>query len=163
MPQFDPAVWPTQLFWLAVLFVILLVVMAKFALPPIAGVLEEREARIDERLRRAEHLRLDAEEAAAAYESLMASARAEAHALVQQARDKAQEEATARNAVLTEKLQAQLAEAEARIAAARDKAMGELATVAVDLVSGITERLLGEPFERAAVTAAVTKVMKERA
>jgi F-type H+-transporting ATPase subunit b len=161
MPQFDPNVWPTQLFWLAVIFAILVFIMAKYALPPIATMLEEREVRIEDRLRKAEHLKHDAEDAAAAYDKMIADARAEAQALARKVTDEAQQEASKRHAELAEKLHQQVEAAEARIAKARDEAIAGLKDVATDLVGDIVQRLVGETFDRGAITATVATVMKE--
>ena len=46
MPQFDPAVWPPRLVWLALSFVILYLLMARIALPRVGGIL--RRYRLDE-------------------------------------------------------------------------------------------------------------------
>ncbi len=163
MPQFDPNVWPPQLFWLAVLFIILVILMAKVALPPIAEILEEREARIDDQLRKAENLKRDAEDAAEAYEKTISAARADAQAVLQAVRDEAQVEATRRSAELSQRLHTELATAEARIAEARNRAIAELKDVATDLVGSITERLIGESYERAKIAATVDAVMREAA
>ena len=64
MPQFDPAVWSPQLIWLAISFVALYFLMSRVALPRISDVLEEREFKISDALRKAEGLRDDAEDAA---------------------------------------------------------------------------------------------------
>ena len=52
--------------------------MARVALPRVSEALEEREFRINESLRKAERLRLQAEDAIAAYERMMADVRAKA-------------------------------------------------------------------------------------
>ena len=44
MPQLDPATFPTQLFWLAVVFVVLLILMARVGLPRVREVVETRAA-----------------------------------------------------------------------------------------------------------------------
>jgi F-type H+-transporting ATPase subunit b len=163
MPQFDPNVWPTQIFWLAVLFALLVWLMAKVALPPITNILEEREVRIEDRLRRAEHLKREAESVAAAYERTIAEARAEAQAMVQRVRDQAQQQESERHAALTASLNQQIEAAERRIAAARNEALGKVADVASDLVGSITEKLIGEAFEKAAIKSTVENVMKEAA
>ena len=42
MPQLNPEFFASQIFWLIISFAILYVVMAKFALPKIADVIESR-------------------------------------------------------------------------------------------------------------------------
>jgi F-type H+-transporting ATPase subunit b len=161
MPQFDPAVWPTQLFWLAVSFVVLYLLMARVALPRISSILEEREFRIGDSLRRAESLKQDAEAAVAAYEKLMADARAKAQEQVHSVRESAARDAAERHAELNDRLSAEVAAAETRIAAARDHAIGELRGLAVEVAGAAVERLAGEKLDAATVGKAVDRTMRE--
>lgn len=161
MPQFDPAVWPTQLFWLTVSFVVLYLLMARVALPRISTILEEREFRINDSLRRAESLKQDAEAAVAAYEKLMADARAKAQEQVHSVRERAAQDAAERHAELNDRLSAEVAAAETRIAAARDQAIGELRGLAVDVAGAAVERLVGETLDPATVGRAVDGSMRE--
>ena len=160
MPQFDPAVWPTQLFWLAVSFVVLYLLMARVALPRISTILEEREFRINDSLRRAESLKQDAEAAVAAYEKLMADARAKAQDQVHSVRERAARDAAERHAELNDRLSAEVAAAETRIAGARDQAIGELRGLAVDVAGAAVERLVGEKLDAATVGRAVDGSMQ---
>lgn len=161
MPQFDPAVWPTQLFWLTVSFVVLYLLMARVALPRISTILEEREFRINDSLRRAESLKQDAEAAVAAYEKLMADARAKAQEQVHSVRERAAQDAAERHAELNDRLSAEVAAAEGRIATARDQAIGELRGLAVEVAGAAVERLVGERVDPATVDRAVDRSMRE--
>lgn len=161
MPQFDPAVWPTQLFWLTVSFVVLYLLMARVALPRISTILEEREFRINDSLRRAESLKQDAEAAVAAYEKLMADARTKAQEQVHSVRERAAQDAAERHAELNDRLSAEVAAAEGRIATARDQAIGELRGLAVEVAGAAVERLVGERVDPATVDRAVDRSMRE--
>ena len=57
MPQFDPSVWPPQLIWMVITFVALYFLMSRVALPRITDVLEEREFKINDALRKATGLK----------------------------------------------------------------------------------------------------------
>jgi F-type H+-transporting ATPase subunit b len=163
MPQFDPTVWSPQLVWLTVTFIVLYLLMARFALPRISGILEEREFRISDSLRRAESLKLDAEAAVAAYEKLMADARAKAQDQVRTVRERAARDAAERHAELNDRLGAEVAAAEARIATARDEAVAELRGLGVDVATAAVERLTGEQLDAATVGKAVDGAMREAA
>ena len=163
MPQFDPAVWPPQFVWLIISFVALYFLMARVALPRVAEVLEERDFRINESLRKAETLRLQAEDAVAAYEKLMADARAKAHDQLHAVRERAEAEAAQRHAQLSERLSKQIADAETRIAAARGQAVAHIREVAVEVTAAAIERLIGEPADAPSVSGAVDAVLGGKA
>jgi F-type H+-transporting ATPase subunit b len=160
MPQFDPAVWSPQLIWLAISFVALYFLMARVALPRISDVLEEREFKISDALRKAEGLRDDAEDAAAEYEKMMADARAKAQEEVRTVRERAAAEAAKRHAELNGRLAADIAAAEGRIAAARDEAVAGVREIAEELSAAAIERLLGEKADPKSVVTAVDASMK---
>jgi F-type H+-transporting ATPase subunit b len=160
MPQFDPAVWPPQLIWLAISFVVLYFLMARVALPRINDVLEEREFRISDALRKAEALRDDAEDAAAEYEKMMTDARTKAQEEVRAVRERAAAEAAKRHAELNERLAGEIAEAEAHIAEARAAAVAGVREIAEELAAAAVERLVGEKADPKAVSSAVEASMK---
>jgi len=45
-PPFDPTYFASQLFWFAISFVLLYVLLSRFVLPRIGGAIEERRDRI---------------------------------------------------------------------------------------------------------------------
>ena len=87
MPQLDVALYPPQLIWLIISFVLLYLAMARVALPRISEVLEKRRDRIDGDLDKATSLKNEADKALAAYEQSMAAARTQAFAVIKEASD----------------------------------------------------------------------------
>src|SRR3546814_14500739 len=75
LPQLDPATFATQLFWGAVAFVALYLLMSRVALPRVAAVIEERGGRIGEDLDKAAQFNREAEEARAQYAKATADPR----------------------------------------------------------------------------------------
>lgn len=161
MPQFDPAVWVPQLIWLVITFMALYLLMSRVALPRVSEVLEEREVRINESLRKAERLRLNAEDAIASYEKTIADVRAKAAEEVRAAREEAAAEAAERNAQLNERLVAQISAAEQRINKAREAAIAGLRDVAVTVSGAALERLIGQQVDERSLTSAVDTVLRE--
>lgn len=154
MPQLVVEDWAPQLIWLAITFTTLYIIMARVALPRIANVLEERSVKIASDLDDAQRLKQEADDAMAAYEKALADARAKAHAIAAETRDKVNAETDRQQADLSAKLVAKAQEAEARISSERDKALSNVRDVAKDTAAAVVGNLLGNSDE-AAVSAAV--------
>ena len=76
MPQFDVTWFPPQLFWLAVLFLVLVVLMYLVAVPMVGSTIERRAAQIDQDLERAGKLKAEIDLVIAARDKAIAEARA---------------------------------------------------------------------------------------
>lgn len=148
MPQFDPSTFASQIFWLAIIFAALYVLMARVALPRIAEVLEERSERIADDLERAESLKKEADAVIEQYEAALAKARGEASSVLAQAAQEIAEVSAKRQAEFSAELGRKTDEAEARIAKAKDEAKAHVREIAVGVTSEITSKLIGvEPAE----------------
>ncbi len=161
MPQLDPAVFEPQIFWLLVSFALLYWLMKTRVIPRISDILEEREHKINDSLRKADLLRDDAEAKMAEYERTMAEARARAQDTLRAVRERIAAEAAERHAELSERLQREVAAAETRINAAREEALGDMRDMAIEISRAASERLLGAEVPARSLSAAVDHVMKE--
>jgi F-type H+-transporting ATPase subunit b len=162
MPQFDPAVWPPQAFWLIVTFAVMCLLAKYVIIPRVAAAVDDREGRISASLHRAETLKQEADAALAAYERTMADARAQAHDLVRAVRERADAEAAEQSAALNATLTKQIADAEARIHDARTQALASVRDVASGVAAAAIERLLGQPMDARTVTSAVDTALEDR-
>jgi F-type H+-transporting ATPase subunit b len=159
-PPFQVQTFPSQLFWLAVTFVALYLLMAKVALPRIAAILEARRARIADDLSTAETLKQQSAAALEAYEKALADARNRAHSIALDTRAQLMAEADARRRALEDKLNAQLTEAEKVIAATKSAAMANVHAIAVDAAAAIVEHLIGTTPSAKSIDKAVDEVLK---
>ena len=159
MPQLDPAYWPTQLFWLAITFIALYLVIWRIALPRIADVLEARQRKLDDDLKKATALKDEAQTILAEYERMRASAHASAHDVLQKAQDAMKAEGERQGHALAAKLNQQTDEAEARIAAAKDAALASLEGTVNEVVAAATEKLIGVKAGDQEIARAVGSVM----
>lgn len=161
MPQLIPADFLPQIFWLAVSFAVLYVLMARISLPKIADVLEARQDRLNGDLDQAARFKEEAEKAIAEYEKALADARAKASALALETRNRHAAEAAKKAAELEAKLAAQAKVAEQRIAAAKAQALASVRDIATDAAGALVEKLIGArpsaTETRAAVDAAVAR------
>ncbi len=159
MPQLDPAVWPTQLIWLAITFIALYLVIWRIALPRIADVLEARQRKLDDDLKKATALKEEAETILAEYEKMRADAQASAHSVLQKAQDEMKAEAERQNSEVAAKLAKQTDEAEARIAEAKTAALSSLEGTVNEVVAAATEKLIGVKAGDQEIARAVGDVM----
>jgi F-type H+-transporting ATPase subunit b len=162
MPQLDPTSFPSQLFWLAVTFIVLFLLMWRLALPGVARVLQRREEKITSDLDRAQALKSEAAEIIGAYDKALAAAREQAGAITRQAVDEMNAQAAKRTEAMSATVAQQIKAAESRIAAARGEALNQLRDVANEAASLAVAKLAGAqpPAER--IDAAVRAAMTER-
>jgi len=159
-PPFNSQTFPSQLVWLVLSFVLLYALMAKWALPQVARVIEGRQKGIAGDLAEADRLKQQSEEAVAAYEKALADARSNAQAIANETRDKQAAEAEATRKRLEDELNRKLADAEKTIAATKQAAMANVRVIAQDAAAAIVERLIGTVPGEKAVADAVTDVLK---
>ncbi len=139
MPQLDVSTFPSQIFWLAVFFVVLYLLMARLALPKIEKIIEERRNRVDGDLDKAGEMKTEAEAVIAAYEKALLDARHQAQLTMKETSDRL------------------------RIAAAKSAAMANLRAVAVEVARAAAAKLVGSEIDDARAATAVDAVLKERA
>ena len=132
LPQLDIDTWPSQLFWLVVLFGAGYLVMAKMVTPRIGAVLDERRKTLDGDLEKARSASADAAKTRADYESDLENARIEAGEYAKQAAAEAAKKAEEADAKTAQKLAKKVAKAEAKLAEAKTSAMMNLNDVAAE-------------------------------
>lgn len=160
MPQLDPTFFGTQLFWLAVSFIVLYLLMSRLAIPQIAGVLKQREDKIQGDLETAQKLKEETKSVIAAYERALADARGEAQALARQTSDAASAESARRQQEVSDRIAGELAEAEKRIANARNEAMANVRVMAAEVAQSAFAKLAGTPVDPGKVKLAVDATLK---
>ena len=159
-PPFESQHFPSQIFWLAVMFLLLYVLMSRIALPRIASIFAERSKRIGDDLAAAQRFKEQSEAANTAYHKSLADARSRAQGIANDTREQQAAAAAATNKQLEAQLHEKLAAAEQSITATRTAAMGNVGSIAAETASAIVERLIGMvPAERD-VTAALAEVSK---
>ena len=141
LPQLDTSTWPSQLFWLVVLFTTGYILMAKFVTPRIGTVLEERRAKLNDDLSKARIASEDAARIRAEYEADLEAARSAAAETAKQAAAEATKQAEAVDTKVAKKLAQKVAKAETKLATARSDALVNLNNVAAEAALVVVEQL----------------------
>ena len=159
-PPFDSHTFASQLVWLVLTFVVLYLLMSRLALPRVGRIIERREQAISGDLAEAQRLKLQSDEAVAAYEKALADARNRAQAIAGETRATQAAESEKSRKALEDKLGARLADAEMQIAATKQAAMKNVQGIATDAAKAIVERLIGASPDEKSVVAAVAGALK---
>jgi F-type H+-transporting ATPase subunit b len=155
LPQLAVETFAGQLFWLAIAFVLLYVLLAFVVIPRIRNVLETRRSRIAGDLAAAASAKEAADAALKAYDAALNDARTRGRKLADETRAKVKGETEAARHAAEEKLNADLVAADGRIAAMKTAAMSNVRSVAAETAAEIVARLTGESVAAADAGAAV--------
>lgn len=163
MPQLDVATFAPQLFWLAITFIILYVVMAKLGLPRVGAILAARKSRIDGDLEKATQMKNEAEAVIAAYDKALAEARMQAQITMRETTEQLNALSAERQRKVAEELARQTGAAERQIDAAKHEALKGLRDVAVEVTRAAALKLTGRDIDATSAGAAVDEALRERA
>src|SRR4051794_22801890 len=159
MPHLDVATFPSQLFWLAVTFVVLYILMSWIGLPRLTAAIDARRRRREDDLARAAQLKADAEAANTAFQRTMAEARVQAQAAIKETTDRLAADAAERQRALAAALAQQIDEAERRIMETKTQALADVRGIALDVGRAVVEKLTGSAPNPQQLTAAVDNVL----
>ena len=157
-PPFDPWHFPSQIFWLVVLFGFLYFVLSRFILPSIGNTLERRESTIASDLDEAARLNDEAVDAQKAVEVSIAKAHAKARETADKARTKIDKEIATETAKVDAEVDKKLAEAETRISDLRAEAMKNVEAIAGDAAETVLGKF-GSKVGKADITSAVKSAL----
>ena len=162
LPQLNPGTFATQLFWLAVSFLVLYFMLFGVALPRVEEVLNAREGRISWDITKADEIRNESNAILAATDRMLERTKAQAQEII--SRTSGQGHASGK--MLMDRFDLELSrrtrEAENRILTAKNAALGELDKTATDLAYQVATRLAGIEIDRSRVAEAVKAAIKER-
>lgn len=144
LPQLNPNDFAPQLIWLAIMFGLLYIIIARIAAPRVSEVLVDRQDRIKRDLEAAEDLKSETDAALAEYEKALGNARANASAIAKDKRQELANETEAEKAKVEADLNAKLQDAENRIAETKAKALASVNEIAGDTAQLIVTKLLGQ-------------------
>jgi len=139
----------TEVLISAVSFLVLFLLMWKFALPPITKMLDERAAKIRESLERAEETKVEAERLLEEYKVQMAEARSEAAKVIEQGRKVAESMKDEIIAKANDEATQIVAKARDVLEAEKKAALAELQTQVADLTVAVAGKLIGEQLSAA--------------
>ena len=159
-PPFDPASYPSQLFWLALTFGVLYFVISRVIAPRISDGIDRRADKISSDLKEAADMNEQAEAAMHEADKELAAARADAREGAARTKADIEAKAAEENARIEAEVEARLTEAAARIAKARNEAMSNVEEAAASTAAEMVATITGLEVEAEDAEKAVAAVLK---
>lgn len=157
--RFDPGVG----IWALVVFVLLLLLLRKYAWHPILDALDARETAVRESLEQAERVKTENARLAEEQAKVLAEARLEAGRIVQAAREAGDALRKSVEAAAQDEKRRILASAQQEIEAQTRAAVAELRKTTAELSVGIAEKLVRQNLDDAKTKALVDQLIRETA
>ena len=160
MPQMDIATFPTQIFWLFVIFAAIYLFISFSAAPKIAETLENRQNRIESDLAEAGKLQAKADEERATFEQALEESRTKATAMVAEKRAEIKADIESQYKELTDKLNVDAEAASSRINDAKTAALKEVHSAASDVCGDMICKISGLSISDKDIKGAVDQSIK---
>jgi F-type H+-transporting ATPase subunit b len=138
---------PGLIIWTWIVFLVLFLILKKFAWPGILKATEEREAKIKGQLAEADRLNTEAKAALAEGQRLHAEARSSAQAMLADSRAAVEKDRATSVDKLRAEQDALVDRARRDIAAEKDKAIADLRREAVDLALSAAAKVIGQRLD----------------
>lgn len=132
----------------AVAFAIIYVLMAKFVIPRMNALLDERREKIQGEMERAEGTRVEADKLLADYRAQLASAREESNRIIEEARRTADQLRTDLQAKAEQEAQGIVARAQEEIRGERDRVFQELRSQVGEIAVELAGKVVGQSLDK---------------
>ncbi|NCC22359.1 MAG: hypothetical protein EOM26_07840, partial [Alphaproteobacteria bacterium] len=131
----------SQLFWLAVAFLVLYLWFSRKTLPEISGVLENRREHIQSDLDTADRLTREAEQVQEMYEKSLEKAREQAARIIADMDESLKVRTSQTLGSFRERADREIAMAESRISRAKSAAMAQVNVIAAEVAGDVAARI----------------------
>ena len=162
MPQLDTEFWISQIFWLAITFSILFVLLSKFILPKISANLETRKSLILENISTAEKKREESESKIKEYNEIIKKSKNEAKNLMNQAKKKLMKDINQKKETLEKDLTNEIQKVEIEIQEFRNKAPEKINKIAVETSTDLLQQLIGADVNSSSISTIVNDLSSKK-
>ncbi len=159
LPQLDPHWFASQVFWLAVHFLVLYLVAARFILPGFTRTLAARDAKIADDLAQAKAMNTEAKQVKRAYEIALADARAKANAAREASVAEGATERRWAEDMQAEELAKRVAAAHERIASESQAVRLRMRDVAAEATTDLVRKLTGVAIAPSVVESVTARLL----
>ena len=161
MPQLDPEYWPSQVFWLIIIFLTIYILISKIFIPKIKSSIDMREDKVRKDLEEAKTFREQAELKLKEYNSLMETAKIDVKKIISKSRQKLNEDMRIKREDAQKKIDAEILNAETEIKKFKVDSFNKVNLISQDIVSNLIKDIFGEDLNKSSIEASVLQTIKE--
>lgn len=147
LPQFNPSSWPSQIFWLTIIFGTFYVLSTTWIVPKLSNIVTTRADYIADNLKAAEDLSNKANHIKDEYEASLKSSQAKAVDTIKSVQETAKQKLNQSVASFRERYEAEVAKTEADIERAKSDAMNDMNKIVATVASNAAEKIAGVPAD----------------
>ena len=161
MPQLNPEFWPSQIFWLVLIFSSLYIIIWKIFLPKITNSIEDRKSKIVNDLDTAEKLKESAEKKLKEYTQIIENSKKEALKLIENAKIKLDKDIEINKKKINEDIEKELFSAEKEIKDLKKVSTISINKIAQEISSEMLKKIIGSEVNMSNVSAIVEDISKK--
>jgi len=161
MPQLDPTYWPSQVFWLIVVFTVLYISIEKFYLPKIKNNLDDRENKIKEDLDSASKFKDLSELKLKEYEKILEDSKKEVIKIHLESKNQLDKTIQEKKDVMDKEIETEITKAQKEINDLKKNSILDIQNISKDLASSIIENISGDKLNESSIKATVAEVAKK--
>ena len=161
MPQLDPEYWPSQVFWLIIIFLTIYILISKIFIPKIKGSIDMREDKIRKDLEEAKTYKEQAELKLKEYAGLMDAAKIDVKKIISKSRQKLNEDMQIKRDEAQKKIDIEILNAETEIKKFKKDSFNKIKSISEDITSNLVKDIFGEDLNKSSVEASVQQTIKE--
>ena len=162
MPQLDPKYWPSQAFWLIVIFASLYLVSAKLFIPKIKDTLDNRDSKIKKDLDEAKNLKETAERKKIEYEETIEKAKKQVTKIIFESKNNLNLEIQSKKKIFSKEIEKEIEKAQAEILLLKKNSIDDICKISEDIASKIIEEISGDKLNESSIRAAISEISKKK-
>ncbi|MAQ71285.1 MAG: hypothetical protein CL565_03730 [Alphaproteobacteria bacterium] len=161
LPQFDVTWFPSQIFWLAIMYAILYVFFSRKTLPALSSTIENRRNQVESDMEEAERMSSEAQKVQADYEAHLASTRQQATDQALSVENEIKEKALAQAATFRERSEKEMEKLEKSLSKAKSEAMKDIESIVTQITGDVVKKLSNLDVKESEIKKVVNSVSGE--
>tara|TARA_B100000029_G_scaffold358401_1_gene351230 strand:- start:3596 stop:4174 length:579 start_codon:yes stop_codon:yes gene_type:complete len=161
MPQLDPEFWPSQIFWLILIFSALYLIIWKIFLPRITLSIENRKSRIVNDLSEAEKLKENAEKKLKEYNQIIENSKKEAKRIFEDSRKKLDQDIESKKKKFNIEVEKEISAVEKEIKDLKKTSLPNISKIAAETSTEVIKKIINIEVNKSNVTAVVDEIVKK--